>query len=119
MGIAEVAADVEAHGTVCYTLGTLKRAFLADHPELDQKKNSKLLMSRIREALEARNILVVPEQLDSLEEARTVFVIFRTSPLGWVLHRLNREPDAAAATLLASLEYNQEKIIAGAESRVR
>jgi hypothetical protein len=104
VGVWEVAQDVEnADGMAHYTLGLLRDAYLADHPELGRKNLSAGLVDQIRRELRDRGYLLWPEKLDSHQQSRNVYVISKDSKAGMVLKILRLEPNPAFADVLSEL----------------
>ncbi|WP_327048308.1 hypothetical protein OG320_10755 [Microbispora sp. NBC_01189] len=111
MGIIELADEANTHGVICRKLEAVKKAYLADHPELYRSRNSRPLMVVIRAALADHGIRLVPKDLDSLEETRSVYLIGAT-PLNGVLDALRCEPTDALALVLASVTIDQSIVAA-------
>lgn len=110
MGIAELAGQVKAERVACRDLLTLKSAYLADHPEINRQRNSKYLMADIRSALAEQQVLIFPEDLDSHEESRTVYLIAGDTVLQQLLVLLKVQPNHAMAGVLASLKFGPPEV---------
>lgn len=90
----------EADGMAYYALGTLRDAYLADHPDLGRQKLSDGLVQGIRKDLGDQRCLLWPEEMDSHREDHHVYVIDVSGKAGTVLRVLKATPDPLAADAL-------------------
>jgi hypothetical protein len=95
---------------VCRQLSGLKTAYLADHPEIDRERNSKYLMADIRSALAEYQVQIFPEELDSHEGPRPVYLVSGKSVLNGLLTILKMEPTDSMGVILASLRSDSEVV---------
>jgi hypothetical protein len=101
VGLNEVVREVEeADGMAYFTLGTLRDAYLADHPDLGRQKLSEGLVQDIRKKLGEQRCLLWPEEMDSHREDHDVYVINLSGKVGTVLKVLRTVPDPLAADAL-------------------
>lgn len=117
MELQELALSITSHGVGAASLGELRDAYVADHPELlERKRNSRPLMEKVRAALLEGQILIWPTRLDSLDAKRMVYLVRTGSALGEALIILDKmEPhQILAEVVLAKVRFanDVEEVVA-------
>ncbi|MEV0584001.1 hypothetical protein [Nonomuraea sp. NPDC050310] len=103
MELSEIAASVKKDHVKAYELRVLRDAYFVQHSELGARRNSKLRMPKIKEALRSEGIVMWPDVLPDLKASRMVYLAERRCAAGVVFEIQRLAPSAGLAQVLADL----------------